>query len=104
MMRRPPRSTLFPYTTLFRSDPASTTDITAKRSDQFSGSQWPTPNVITLTAGNRYYVEAIHAEGGGGDNIAVTWQLPGALEPVDGDSPIQARYLSALGITPGPVA
>ncbi|PYM14654.1 MAG: hypothetical protein DME18_06235 [Verrucomicrobia bacterium] len=85
-------------------DPGSTTDITAKRSDQFLGSQWPTPNVITLTAGNRYYVEAIHAEGGGGDNIAVTWQLPGALEPVDGDSPIQGRYLSALGITPGPVA
>src|SRR5258705_8235369 len=24
MIRRPPRSTLFPYTTLFRSDPAST--------------------------------------------------------------------------------
>ena len=84
-------------------DPGSTTDITAKRSDQFLGSEWPTPNLITLTSGNRYYIEAIHAEGGGGDNIAVTWQLPGALEPVDGDSPIPGRYLSALGITPGPV-
>jgi len=26
MIRRPPRSTLFPYTTLFRSDPASLAD------------------------------------------------------------------------------
>src|SRR5690349_166407 len=27
MIRRPPRSTLFPYTTLFRSDPASATPV-----------------------------------------------------------------------------
>src|SRR5690348_17773497 len=28
MLRRPPRSTLFPYTTLFRSPPSATTPIT----------------------------------------------------------------------------
>src|SRR2546429_9105745 len=27
MIRRPPRSTLFPYTTLFRSDPRASTDL-----------------------------------------------------------------------------
>src|SRR3712207_7473319 len=30
MIRRPPRSTLFPYTTLFRSDPIRLTDTTAR--------------------------------------------------------------------------
>src|SRR5690348_18357166 len=31
MIRRPPRSTLFPYTTLFRSDHAGTTNVTRLR-------------------------------------------------------------------------
>jgi hypothetical protein len=32
---------------------------------------------ITLTAGQTYYVEALQKEGGGGDNLAVGWALPG---------------------------
>ena len=32
---------------------------------------------ITLAAGKRYYIEALHKEDGGGDNLAVGWQLPG---------------------------
>jgi len=31
---------------------------------------------IYLEAGRRYYVEALHKEGSGGDNLAVGWQLP----------------------------
>lgn len=31
---------------------------------------------IPLTAGRKYYVEALHKEGAGGDNLAVGWQLP----------------------------
>lgn len=31
---------------------------------------------VTLTAGQRYYVEVLHKEGGGGDNVAVAWQGP----------------------------
>src|SRR2546426_8242695 len=31
MIRRPPRSTLFPYTTLFRSSPLARTDVPAPR-------------------------------------------------------------------------
>src|SRR3712207_7677106 len=34
MIRRPPRSTLFPYTTLFRSDPQLSTQPLAERLDQ----------------------------------------------------------------------
>lgn len=41
---------------------------------------------ITLQAGQRYYIEALHKEGGGGDNLAVGWQLPsGTFErPIPG--------------------
>jgi Zn-dependent metalloprotease len=36
---------------------------------------------INLQAGQRYYIEALVKEGGGGDNLAVGWQLPnGTLE------------------------
>jgi parallel beta-helix repeat protein len=31
---------------------------------------------IALEAGSRYYIEALHSEGGGGDNLAVAWQGP----------------------------
>ena len=45
---------------------------------------------ITLQAGKKYYIEAIHKEGGGGDNLAVQWQLPnGTVE-----SPLPGKYLS----------
>jgi|GEM_PF-1704367 len=41
---------------------------------------------VALTAGQRYYIEALHKEGSGGDNLAVGWQLPsGTLErPIPG--------------------
>ena len=43
------------------------------------GTQQSAP--INLQAGQRYYIEALVKEGGGGDNLAVGWQLPnGALE------------------------
>lgn len=41
---------------------------------------------ITLVAGQRYYIEALHKEGVGTDHVEVGWQLPGgALErPIPG--------------------
>lgn len=35
---------------------------------------------IGLAAGESYYIEALHKEGGGGDNLAIGWQLPGSSE------------------------
>lgn len=56
-----------------------------------SSSQWtkyPTQQSIpiNLTAGVKYYIEALHKEGGQGDNCAVGWQLPnGTFErPIPG--------------------
>jgi hypothetical protein len=49
---------------------------------------------IPLQAGQRYYIEALHKEAYGGDNLAVGWQLPsGTMErPIPGNrlSPFQS--------------
>ncbi|MSU62135.1 MAG: hypothetical protein EXS31_07030 [Pedosphaera sp.] len=41
---------------------------------------------IALEAGKQYYIEALQKEGGGGDNLAVRWQLPDGqiIEPIRG--------------------
>lgn len=48
---------------------------------------------ITLTAGQRYYIEILHKEGGGGDHCAVAWRKPGEVVPVNGSAPISSQYL-----------
>jgi photosystem II stability/assembly factor-like uncharacterized protein len=42
---------------------------------------------ISLVAGQKYYIEALHKEGGGGDNLAVGWQLPTGIfeRPIPGN-------------------
>lgn len=55
---------------------------------------------VTLTGGVRYYIEALHKQGVGTDNIAVGWQLSdGTME-----RPIPGRRLSAFqpGSSTGP--
>lgn len=41
---------------------------------------------VFLTANTRYYIEALHADGTQGDNLAVGWQLPGGTfeRPIPG--------------------
>ena len=41
---------------------------------------------VTLRAGQKYYLEILHKQGGGPDHCAVAWVLPGADEPelIDG--------------------
>jgi len=51
---------------------------------------------IALVAGQAYYFEALVKEGGGGDNLAATWQPPGGAVPVNGSSPIPGAYLGAM--------
>jgi hypothetical protein len=42
---------------------------------------------ILLRAGRRYYIEALHKEGGGGDHVEAGWQLPdgGQERPIPGN-------------------
>lgn len=67
------------------------------------GGQQSTP--ITLEAGRRYYLEAQMQEGGGGDNLAVRWQLPdGTLEePLMAASPMGTRLVPFNGANTAPV-
>jgi len=51
---------------------------------------------ISLVAGRQYYVEAIMKEGGGGDNLAVRWQLPGGAM----EEPIPGSRLTVFGLGP----
>ncbi len=45
---------------------------------------------IMLQAGNRYYIEVLHKEGGGNDDVAVAWNLPS--EAFEG-TPIPGEYM-----------
>jgi hypothetical protein len=59
-----------------------------KRSDTFSpdgGATTPFSAGIHLVQGTKYYIEAVHHEGGGGDNLAVTFKLIGDTDPVEAD-------------------
>src|SRR5581483_11341361 len=58
-----------------------------KRSDQFSpdaGATVPFKNGIPMVAGQKYWIEAVHQQGGGGENIAATFSFKGGAEPTDG--------------------
>ena len=70
---------------------AAVTDWTERRQWDKNDSQQSAK--ITLEAGKRYYIEALHLEAWGGDNLAVGWQLPdGAIE-----RPIAGNRLSPIG-------
>lgn len=47
-----------------------------RRSDQWTNSigEMPYPNGFSLLAGQKYYLEVVHHNGSGGDNLAVTYQ------------------------------
>jgi hypothetical protein len=50
----------------------------------------------SLVKGNRYYIEALMKEGGGGDNIAAAWQGPG----ITGRQVIAGSYVSLAPFAP----
>lgn len=54
-----------------------------------SASQQSAP--VSLVAGQIYYIEAMHKEGGGGDNLAVGWTGPGIGDSI---TVIDGQYLS----------
>ena len=59
---------------------------TQKRSDQWTNSVGATPYSagINLVAGEKYYLESVMHQGGGGDNWAITYQTVSEGAPVDG--------------------
>ncbi len=57
---------------------------------------------IYLQAGSRYYFEAQMKDSDGDNRLGVTWQLPGAPMPVNGDPPISSAYLASYANSVGP--
>jgi hypothetical protein len=69
---------------------ANVADWTSSREYNKLATQKSAP--IKLEAGKSYYVEALMKEGGGGDNLALAWRMPGentaianGAEPIPGD-------------------
>jgi len=76
-------------------------DATAKRSDQFTGSQWAGgPGPINLKAGQKYYIEGVHHEGGGGDNFSATYALDTDGDPTDGDPSRMTNNVIGIKVPP----
>ncbi|HEY6162945.1 MAG TPA: PQQ-dependent sugar dehydrogenase [Bacteroidia bacterium] len=67
---------------------ASVPGYTSSRQWTKYSSQQSAP--ISLVAGRKYYIEAIHKEGTQGDNLAVGWQLPNGIQ----ERPIPGSRLS----------
>nr|MCU0781297.1 DUF6288 domain-containing protein [Akkermansiaceae bacterium] len=63
-----------------------------------------TSSLISLTAGQRYYIEVLHKEGGGGDHLSLAWQMPGGSAPTTGAEPIPGQYLECTVQTADPLA
>ncbi len=53
--------------------------------------------IITLAAGQRCYIEALHKEGGGDDYMQVAWQGPGFTQQIIG-----SQFLEYPGLPPAP--
>jgi hypothetical protein len=76
-------------------DPANAVEI-ASVGDWTNSREWTkfdtqASGPIHLVGGKKYYIEAVQKEGGGGDDLAVTWSTANADAPGD---PISFRYLS----------
>jgi hypothetical protein len=76
---------------------ASVSGWTSSQQWDKSASQQST--TITLEAGAAYYMEALHKEGGGGDNLAVAWAGPGFSQEI-----IDGQYLRTVGLNAPTVA
>ncbi len=71
-------------------------DLAAKRSDQFWGTEWPGGAQITLTAGKRYYLEALMNQGTGGDGLQITF-VQGPGDPPNDPTSMNVWKKSVIG-------
>ena len=60
--------------------------LAQKRSDEFSpdGVNKPFAKGIPMVAGQRYWIEGVHHQGGGGENFGATYSYLGGALPVEG--------------------
>jgi hypothetical protein len=86
--------------------PGGASIASQKRSDQFTpdgGVTLPFSGGIQLTAGTRYYVEAVHAAGGGGNGVSFTALTTNDVAlglPLDGDASTLTNATISFVTTP----
>ncbi len=71
--------------------PAMNPNLPANRSDYAFGA-------INLVAGQRYFIEALQKEGGGGDNLSLAWTRPDGSGGSVFEGPISASHFRAAGV------
>jgi len=72
----------------------------ANRSDEYGGTEWAGGPTITLTAGQKYYLEVLYKEGGGGDHGAATFKLASAADPANGSTALTGARIGTY-VDPG---
>lgn len=75
-------------------------NVDSKRSDLFVDTEWPEGNTIHLIKGKKYYVESLHTEGGGGDNVGATFKFYTEDDPANGTAPRLAGDLIGTYLDP----
>jgi hypothetical protein len=65
-----------------------------------AGVTFPYATGILLTAGQPYYIEAVHHQGGGGDNLAITYKHYSEYDPLPNDP---TRMTNGLVLITSPV-
>ena len=61
-------------------------------------------SAIALTAGTRYYIETLHKENSGGDNLAVAWMIPGSGVTNVIPAEVMQPYLETPAVKTQPVS
>ena len=91
------------------SNPANKQKI-ASQTDWTNQDEWTKQSsqksaAIALTSGTSYYIEVLHKEGGGGDNLSVGWAKPGESTSVPSEivpGSALKPYVAGPTSTPGP--
>ncbi|HTL55617.1 MAG TPA: hypothetical protein VL361_08050 [Candidatus Limnocylindrales bacterium] len=76
-------------------------DVNQKRSDKWKNAagQSPFASGIPLVANQKYWIEAVHHEGGGGDNCSATFKLVGDPDPANGTASAMTNSNIGYGYT-----
>lgn len=79
-------------------------DASLRSSATWHDAEWQTPYYegINLTAGNLYYIEAVHRQGGGGGNLSVTYAMADQTGPTNGAPTLLHATNSNLVLMTGP--
>ena len=77
-----------PLTWISNDGGTANNQLNQKRSDTWTDpntATQPWSNGIPMVKGSQYYIEAVHHEGGGGDEVDVTYKLTTEPDPANGD-------------------